>query len=79
MHHSAAPDAGHTGGRWRRLAAATARIGVAMADLYPKVTLGLSGTSAGLLNGIGQKDTYGWSLSPLISWTLPSSGAWQRG
>ncbi|CAK8743536.1 hypothetical protein SODG_006672 [Sodalis praecaptivus] len=39
----------------RRLAAATARIGVAMADLYPKITLGLDGSSAGLLSGIGKR------------------------
>ena len=61
----------------RQLAAATARVGVAMADLYPKITLGLSGSSAGLMNDIGQKDTYGWSLGPLISWTLPNTGAVQ--
>lgn len=59
----------------RRLAAASARIGVAVADLYPKISLGLSGSSAGLMSGIGQKDTYGWSLGPLISWTLPVTGA----
>ncbi|WP_413735670.1 efflux transporter outer membrane subunit [Sodalis sp. RH21] len=61
----------------RQLAAATARIGVAMGDLYPKITLGLSGSSAGLMNGLGQKDTYGWSLGPLISWTVPNTGAVQ--
>ena len=31
----------------RSLAAATARIGVATADLYPKISLGLSGASGG--------------------------------
>ncbi len=61
----------------RQLAAATARIGVAMADLYPKITLGLAGSSAGLMNGVGEKDTYGWSLGPLISWTIPNNGVAQ--
>ncbi len=59
----------------RQLAAATARVGVATADLYPKITLGLAGSSAGLMGGMGEKDTYGWSLGPLISWTLPNTGA----
>lgn len=58
----------------RELAAATARIGVAMADRYPKITLGLSAGSAGLGSGFGQRDTLSWSLGPLISWTLPNTG-----
>ncbi|MBD9668872.1 TolC family protein, partial [Variovorax sp. VRV01] len=58
----------------RSLAAATARIGVATADLYPKVTLGLSASSAGPASDFGRKDTLGWSMGPLISWTLPNTG-----
>ncbi|MDF1483899.1 TolC family protein [Ramlibacter sp. H39-3-26] len=61
----------------RGLAAATARIGVSMADLYPKVSLGLSAASAGLGSGFGRSDTFSWSLGPLISWTLPNTGAAQ--
>ncbi|WP_213990254.1 TolC family protein [Sodalis sp. dw_96] len=61
----------------RRLAAATARVGVTMADLYPKITLGLSGSSAGYMSDLGRGDTYGWSLGPLISWTVPNTGAVQ--
>jgi len=61
----------------RSLAASTARIGVATADLYPKVTLGLSGSSAGHANDFGRKDTLAWSLGPLISWTVPNTGAAQ--
>ncbi|HEY0202070.1 MAG TPA: TolC family protein [Burkholderiaceae bacterium] len=61
----------------RGLAEATARIGVAVADLYPKVSLGLSAGSVGLANGFGQRDTRSWSLGPLISWTLPNTGAVQ--
>ncbi|WPG38499.1 TolC family protein [Variovorax sp. EBFNA2] len=59
----------------RSLAASTARIGVATADLYPKVTLGLSGSSAGHATGFGRQDTLAWSVGPLISWTVPNTGA----
>jgi len=57
----------------RRLAAETARIGVATADLYPRITLGGSiGTTA-----IGATDVFGagplrWLLGPLISWAFPN-------
>ncbi|WP_431288755.1 TolC family protein [Roseateles chitinivorans] len=58
----------------RELHAATARIGVAIADRYPKISLGLSAGSAGTLAGFGKSDTLSWSLGPLISWTLPNNG-----
>jgi outer membrane protein TolC len=58
----------------RRLASATAHIGVATAELYPKVTLGLSAASAGFARGFGNRETFSYSLGPLISWTLPNSG-----
>lgn len=58
----------------RSLAAATARIGVATADLYPKVALGLSASSAGFLVKVGTRETLSYSLGPLISWTLPNTG-----
>lgn len=58
----------------RRLASATARIGVATAELYPKVTLGLSAASAGFARGFGNRETFSYSLGPLISWTLPNNG-----
>jgi len=61
----------------RSLAASTARIGVATADLYPKITLGLSGSSVGHADGFGRKDTFAWSLGPLISWTVPNTGVVQ--
>nr|WP_294814853.1 TolC family protein [uncultured Sphingomonas sp.] len=48
----------------RRLAAAAARIGVARADLYPKVNLG---GALGLLTG-----AFSASASPLISWAFPN-------
>lgn len=55
----------------RRLAAATARIGVATADLYPRISLGASIGSTG--PDIG--DVFGggplrWLLGPLISWSF---------
>lgn len=57
----------------RRLAADTARIGVATADLYPRISLGGAiGTTA-----IGGGDVFGggplrWLLGPLISWAFPN-------
>ena len=59
----------------RGLAAASARIGVATADLYPSVTLGLSAGSTGALASVGAGNALRWSLGPLISWTLPVNGA----
>ncbi len=55
----------------RRLAAATARIGVATADLYPRIQLGASIGST----GPNIADLFGaaplrWLLGPLISWSL---------
>ena len=58
----------------RQLAASTATIGVATADLYPRVTLGLSIGSEGLGNDFLGKDTVSYSVGPLISWTIPNTG-----
>jgi len=57
------------------LKAATARIGVAMGDLYPHISLGISGGSLGLLSRFGNADTYKYSTGPLISWDFPARGA----
>jgi multidrug efflux system outer membrane protein len=53
----------------RRLAAATARVGVATADLFPRISLSgfvgfLSGDASGLVNG----NNKAWSVTPSISW-----------
>ncbi len=53
------------------LRAATSRKGVARAALYPQIRLGASLVSTGLVSRALQYDTNGYSLGPLISWTLP--------
>jgi NodT family efflux transporter outer membrane factor (OMF) lipoprotein len=58
----------------RTLAGTVARVGVATADLYPSISLGLSAGSTGTLAQFGTANTFRWSLGPLISWTLPSTG-----
>jgi NodT family efflux transporter outer membrane factor (OMF) lipoprotein len=57
----------------RNLAAATARIGVATAQLYPVVSLG-GGISSGALNpaGLGNINNATYSFGPLVSWTFPN-------
>ncbi len=57
----------------RTLAAGSARIGVATAELYPQISLGLSAGSTGALSGFGEGNTLRYSLGPLISWSLPST------
>ncbi|HET9335071.1 MAG TPA: TolC family protein [Sphingomicrobium sp.] len=55
----------------RELAAATARVGVATASLYPSVTLGGSvGTSATSLSGLTSSDSFRFSVGPLISFSI---------
>jgi len=57
----------------RKLAAATARIGVATADLYPKITLkGLIGTVSTQLGEFTATDSRFWGLGPSITWTFPN-------
>lgn len=60
----------------RRLAAETARIGIATADLYPRITLGGSIGSTG--PSLGDMFTGGplrWLLGPLLSWNFPNQEA----
>ncbi|MBB6193556.1 NodT family efflux transporter outer membrane factor (OMF) lipoprotein [Sphingobium wenxiniae] len=57
----------------RQLAAATARIGVATAELYPGVSLGASfGTTSTALGNIADDSAFRFSLGPLISWQFPN-------
>lgn len=53
----------------RRLAAATARVGVATADLFPRISLsGFVGFLGGNANGLVNGNNKAWSLTPSISW-----------
>ena len=53
----------------RSLAASTARIGVAMGDLFPKVTFtGSIGYDASSFGGLGKTGSDTYSIGPAISW-----------
>lgn len=57
----------------RRLAAATARIGVATADLYPRITLtGLYGGAAANLGDLVSEPGLTWGVGPDINWSFPN-------
>ena len=60
----------------RRLAADTARIGVATADLYPRISLGgsIGTTSLGLGDVVGGGPLR-WLFGSLISWSFPNQEA----
>jgi NodT family efflux transporter outer membrane factor (OMF) lipoprotein len=57
----------------RNLAAATARIGVATADLYPTITIG-GGYSADSLTpgGLGNLSNGSYSIGPMLNWSFPN-------
>jgi NodT family efflux transporter outer membrane factor (OMF) lipoprotein len=59
----------------RQLAGATARIGVATAELYPNITLGASFGGVGFMKDFGAANTWSFSLGPLISWNLPATSS----
>jgi len=59
----------------RTLAAATARIGVATADLFPRVTfVGTISLEASSLSGIGAAGSDAYSVGPRISWAALDLG-----
>jgi NodT family efflux transporter outer membrane factor (OMF) lipoprotein len=60
----------------RRLAADTARIGVATADLYPSISLGgsIGTTSLGTSDILGG-GPFRWLAGPMISWAFPNQQA----
>lgn len=62
----------------RELASATAKIGVATADLYPQICIGASAGFTGILDHLGQAPTAHWGWGPAISWTIPTSGTRAR-
>jgi NodT family efflux transporter outer membrane factor (OMF) lipoprotein len=60
----------------RRLAAATAEIGVVTADLYPTIRLvGLFGGAADQLSQLNTNAGRTWGVGPSISWTFPNMAA----
>ena len=60
----------------RKLAAATARIGVAKAGLFPRVSLsGFLGFTAGRGSQIGSAAANAWSLGPSITWAAFDLGS----
>jgi NodT family efflux transporter outer membrane factor (OMF) lipoprotein len=59
----------------RMLAGATARIGVATAELYPNITLGASFGGVGFMNQFGDANTWKFTLGPLIQWSLPATSS----
>lgn len=60
----------------RRLAAASARIGVAQADLLPRITLlGSVSTAAPSGTALGTRASTSFGLGPLVSWSFPNLGA----
>jgi NodT family efflux transporter outer membrane factor (OMF) lipoprotein len=57
----------------RALASATAGIGVAIANLYPQISLGASfGFSGSNMNNTFNTIGRTWSLGPLVQWTFPN-------
>ncbi|CAI8765075.1 outer membrane protein, multidrug efflux system [Pseudomonas sp. IT-P253] len=60
----------------RKLASATARIGVATADLFPQVSLsGFLGFTAGRGSQIGTPAANAWTLGPSITWAAFDLGS----
>ncbi|MDZ5605415.1 TolC family protein [Pseudomonas sp. RP23018S] len=60
----------------RRLAAATANVGVATADLFPRVSLsGFLGFTAGRGSQIGSAAAGAWALGPSIQWAAFDLGS----
>jgi NodT family efflux transporter outer membrane factor (OMF) lipoprotein len=55
----------------RKLAADTARIGVAVGDLYPKISLGESGNFF-RNDQVRGSDSFSFGIGPLLSWSFPS-------
>ena len=57
----------------RKLAAALANVGVATADLFPRVTLsGFYGGVSPQINMLGSNNGLAWGVGPAISWSFPN-------
>ena len=60
----------------RRLAGATARVGVATADLYPRITLsGFYGGASASTSGLTREGGLTWGVGPSIQWAFPNQAA----
>lgn len=59
----------------RELAAATATIGVDVAQLYPAISLGGSAASAAPFSLFGSNSSVSFSVGPLVTWTFPNQRA----
>ncbi len=60
----------------RRLAAASARQGVAAADLFPRISItGFLGFIAGRGNLFGESDSRAWAVTPALSWSAFDIGS----
>ncbi|MFM0340414.1 efflux transporter outer membrane subunit [Paraburkholderia fungorum] len=62
----------------RDLGSATAKIGVATADLYPSIRLGATGGVTGTLADLGMGSTRQWSFASVVTWNFPTNGARAR-
>jgi outer membrane protein TolC len=57
----------------RQLAAALANVGIATADLFPRVTLsGFYGGAASQINMLGSNNGLTWGVGPAVSWSFPN-------
>ena len=60
----------------RKVAAATARVGVASADLYPRISLtGFFGGVSATLPDLTTNDARAWGVGPSIVWSFPNQAA----
>src|SRR5690606_15504882 len=60
----------------RRLASATARVGVATADLFPRISIrGFAGFLSGDFSSLVAGRNEAWSVSPAISWAALDMGS----
>ncbi|WP_268797094.1 efflux transporter outer membrane subunit [Pseudomonas huanghezhanensis] len=62
----------------RKLAMATAGIGVATGELYPDISIGATVGTVGILDELGDPSTNRWGFGGVINWTIPSNGARAR-
>jgi NodT family efflux transporter outer membrane factor (OMF) lipoprotein len=62
----------------RQLAAATAAIGVATAQLYPDITLGVAAGSLGVHSDVLTSPTNYWQLGSILAWQANQSAARDR-